>query len=69
MASSWQDMTPTRCAVCGKPDASPRHGHRIPFCAEDYERWMASPERAEAATARERFARRMRALSRVKLTP
>jgi hypothetical protein len=49
---------PTICAVCSNPGGE--SGHLLPLCLDCFNLWVVSPERAEAATARERFANRVR---------
>lgn len=54
-------LKPATCAVCDAPGAHPAEGHMSPLCTACHAEWMASDERARAATARDDFVRRARA--------
>lgn len=49
-----------RCACCGAAGARPMEGHTTPLCGGCDAAWLASAERARAATARADFVERPR---------
>lgn len=49
-----------KCCVCGGGNASPRMGHKTPFCKECYQDWEKSVEYARMTTARNDYVIRRR---------
>lgn len=50
-----------KCPVCGKSLGLVHRGNLLPLCLECEQKWWASPERDEAASARQRFIEREKA--------
>jgi hypothetical protein len=54
------EKPPRACAICGGGQSAPGDGQLIWLCFEHEKAWRDSPERTEAATARQRFVERVK---------